>query len=461
MPVQLEILLITSFRFFKRTRQKFCFCYRGTVWRVAHGFLFLLWLSCSTLSSFGQERLNMFPEFTVDTSRNYLRTVVQQALSQSSDQEGIHLIIANVQSQLGLKEDAEKTARLGLEENSESLDLLVFLADLFMREWRLDEGRLLLEKARRLEPANASISIRLGRLLSRIGESENARESYISAIKMDPGNYLPFLLLGQSLVKEGLYKEGLGHLEKACKLAPEESPVRYALWRVQMRLGWQDEAEKHRSVFETLKQKDMEAADKVNAERNNEEEMRGLAASFHMKIARLFLDQKDEMMAESHFRQAVHVAPQFSTAHHILATFYLQRNRPLQAKFSFEQLVELQPNHAGYRTDFGTLLLQTKDYAAGVKELRRALALDPDQPQALHNLARFYLGQGKNPAAALPLCQRLVQKSPNAPNYDLFAWACYANGRVEEAVSAAAEAVRRTPNNPAYKTRLQKLKRIR
>lgn len=455
----MQLLSIKPARFSKITRQRFC--HREETRRVAHVFLFLLWAVCSILSLFAQDRLNKFPEFTVDASRDYLETVVQRAFSQSSDREGVHLIIANVQSRLGLKEDAEKTARLGLAKNPEQLDLLVFLGDLFMREGRLDEGRLLLERARRLEPANASISIRLGRLLSRIGESENARKSYISAIKMDPDNYMPFLLLGQSLAKEGLYGEALGHLEKACKLAPEESPVRYALWRVQMRLGKQDEAEKHRSVFETLKQKDMAAADKINAERNNEEEMRGLAASFHLKIARFFLDQKDVTKAESHFRQAVHVAPQLAAAHHLLANFYLHRNRPLQAKTSFDQLVQLQPNHAGYRTDLGTLLLQTKDYAAGVKELRGALALDPDQPQALHNLARFYLGQGKNPAAALPLCQRLVQKSPNAQNYDLFAWACYANGRVAEAVSAAAESVRRDPNNPAYKTRLQKLKRIR
>ena len=461
MPVQLEIFVNYTFPVFQKNKAKVLFLLWGTVGRVAYTFLSLLWAVCSILSLFAQERLNKFPEFKVNTSRDYLETVVQQAFYQSSDREGIHLIIAQTQSQLGLKEEAEKTARLGLEKNPKQLDLLVFLADLFMREGRLDEGRLLLERARRLEPTNASISIRLGRLLSRIGESENARKSYISAIKFAPGNYMPFLLLGQSLVKEGLYEEALGHLEKSCKLAPDESPVRYALWRVQMRLGRQDEAEKHRSVFENLKQKDIMAADKVNAERNNEEEMRGLAASFHLKMARFYLKQKDEAMAENHFRQAVQVAPQLSTAHHLLATFYLHRNQLLQAKTSFDQLVQLQPNQAGYRTDLGTLLLQTKDYAAGVKELRKALALDPDQPQALHNLARFYLGQGKNPAAALPLCKRLVQKSPNARNYDLFAWACFANGRVAEAVSAAAESVRRDPNNPAYKTRLQKLKRIR
>ena len=461
MPVQLEILLITPFRFFKRTRQKFCFCYEVPVWWVARGFLFLLWLSCSTLSSFGQERLNKFPEFTVDASRDYLKTVVRQELSRDLDREGVHLIIAQAQSQLGLREEAEKTARLGLKKNPKQLDLLVFLADLFMREGRLDEGRLLLEKARLLDPANASVHIRLGRLLSRIGESENARKSYISAIKIAPNNYMPFLLLGQSLVKEGLYEEALGHLETACKMAPEESPVRYLLWRVQMRLGRQDGAEKHRTVFETLKREDMAAADKVNAERNNDEEMRGLAASFHLKMARFYLERKDEGMAENHFQQAVSVAPQLAAAHHLLATFYLHRNRPLQAKTSFDQLVQIEPNHAGYRTDLGTLLLQTKDYAVGVKELRRALTLDPDQPQALHNLARFYLGRGKNPAAALPLCQRLVQKRPNARNYDLFAWACFANGQVVEAISAAAEAVRRDPNNHAYKTRLQKLKHIR
>ena len=433
--MQSEILLIQHSRFSKRTRQKFCFCRGEEARRAAHGFLLLLGMGAWVSSLFAQASLDPFPEFTVDTSRDYLETVVQQALSYASDREGIHLIIANVQSQLGLKEEAEKTARSGLAKNPEHPNLLVFLADILFRRGRLNEGLLLLERARRLDPGNASVYIRLGRFLSRIGEGENARKSYLSAIKIAPNNYMPFLLLGQSLVKEGFYEEALGHLKTAYKLAPEESHVVYALWRVQMHIGQQDEAEKHRSVFETLKQKDMDAADKINAERNNEEEMRGLAASFHLKIAHFFLDRKDETTAESHFRQSVRVAPQFAAAHHILATFYLRRNRPLQAKSRLEQLVQLQPNQAGYRTDLGTLLLQMKDYAAGVNELRRALALDPNQPQALHNLARFYLGQGKNPAAALLLCQRLVQKNPKARNYDLFAWALYANGRVASIIN--------------------------
>ncbi len=432
---------------------------RGGGQRIAQGVLLMLtgWAAFFAPS---QAQSGEFPEFTVASSRDYLQAVMETVRLQAADREGIHLILARLQMQLGLKAEAEKTARLGLAKNPKQPELLLFLANSLIKRERLSEARPLLAQACVQTPANIAPRILLGMLLDRLGDRKSARRVYLAAAQIAPGDHRPFLLLGQSLAKEGLFKDALGHLEKACSLAPKETTVHYTLWRVQMQLGQEEAAEQSLAAFETLKQSTMKAADKINAERDNEQEMRGLAASFHLKTARFFLDQKDVSTAESHFRQAVEVAPRFAKAHQLLATFYLQRNQPLQAKSSLERLVRLQPNQAGYRADLGALLLQTRNFNAGVKELQQALSLDPDQPQALHNLARFFLGQGRNAAAALSLSHKLVQKNPNARNYDLFAWACYANGRIAEAKSAAAAAVRYAPDNPAYKTRLQQLERL-
>jgi len=56
------------------------------------------------------------------------------------------------------------------------------------------------------------------------------------------------------------------------------------------------------------------------------------------------------------------------------------------------------------------------------------LELDPKQPGALGNLARFYLSSRQDLPEALGLCRRLVDSQPTAASYDLLGWACYANG---------------------------------
>jgi len=105
------------------------------------------------------------------------------------------------------------------------------------------------------------------------------------------------------------------------------------------------------------------------------------------------------------------------------------------------------------------LLLQLKD-PAGETELKRILELDSNQAQALHNLARYYLSNGRQLAEALTLCQRLVQVQSSAATYDLLGWAFYANGRTNEALTASAQAVARDPTNAVYRQRHDRLQQM-
>ncbi|MCZ7639955.1 MAG: hypothetical protein M5U12_30250 [Verrucomicrobia bacterium] len=89
--------------------------------------------------------------------------------------------------------------------------------------------------------------------------------------------------------------------------------------------------------------------------------------------------------------------------------------------------------------------------------MKQALELDPQQPAALNNLARLYLGTGAQRSAALELSRRLVEVQPVAASYDLLGWALYANGLTNEARVAAGKAVELDPTNTMYRARLQRL----
>jgi hypothetical protein len=57
----------------------------------------------------------------------------------------------------------------------------------------------------------------------------------------------------------------------------------------------------------------------------------------------------------------------------------------------------------------------------------------------------------------LELSRRLAHVQPTAANYDLLAWAFYANGQMGEARAASAESIERDPDNPVFQERYRRL----
>jgi Flp pilus assembly protein TadD len=222
-------------------------------------------------------------------------------------------------------------------------------------------------------------------------------------------------------------------------------------------LGEREAAAATLKTFQQLKGKEKSMAQSENAAYNDNHEMCGLAASIHTQSAALCFRQGQPALAEAHLKQAILVAPWQPQAYEMLAEILLRTTRWWEARSPCEALVRMQPKHAAYRAQLGTVLLQLNDASAGVEELRRALELDPNNPAALNNLARFYLGVRQELPAALELASRLVKVQPAAPSFDLLGWALYVNGKTNQARVAAGQAVARDPNNATYRERLRRL----
>ena len=88
--------------------------------------------------------------------------------------------------------------------------------------------------------------------------------------------------------------------------------------------------------------------------------------------------------------------------------------------------MRLRPEHAAYRINLGTLLLQLNDAPAAVRELNRALNLIPTNRSHSTIWPGFISEHAREIPRALELARRLATLQPTAANYDLLAWACYA-----------------------------------
>ena len=83
---------------------------------------------------------------------------------------------------------------------------------------------------------------------------------------------------------------------------------------------------------------------------------------------------------------------------------------------------------------------------------RQALTLNPDQPEALNNLAWVHILRGDNPTEAIILLERAIQADQeNHYRYlDSLGWALYRDGRTEEAIETLKTALAETPPEEKY-----------
>jgi Flp pilus assembly protein TadD len=266
--------------------------------------------------------------------------------------------------------------------------------------------------------------------------------------------------MGRLLLDLGETRLAICHLEKAGELDGRMAGAFYALWQARMRMGETNGATEALETFRKLQRAEQAELDARNAGYDDGKFMRALSAGFHTELAEYLLRKGRGPAAEAHLREAMRVGPEEVRAYEVLAAVLLRSERPEEARRIYETLVRINPARSEYRVNLGTLLLQLRDPAAAVEQLERALELEPEQPEALGNLARYYLTARTNLLEAMALSHRLVQSQPTAAGYDLLGWACFANGRVEEARSAAAQATKLAPTNAVYRERLRRLESL-
>jgi len=406
-----------------------------------------------------------WPEFRPDNSREYLTNIIQIVQVQTVTTNATHspeacFAQARVRSQLGEKEAAERWARRSLDHASNRVDIQLFLADLLVRQDRMEEAAQVLRQALAAKPDSAGGQRQLGGVLDRLGDREGACKAFEAAVQQAPRDATARLLLGRLLLDTGRPREAVANLQEACRLNPGLSGAFYALSEALGQLGDDEGARTSMQTFQRLKQREKAELDAQNLAYDDRKFMTALATGFHVEAATILLAQKQVDLAEANLRQALRISPDEPQAHEALATLLRQTGRLTEARTCYESLVRLNPNQAASHLNLGTLLLELKDYPAAVQSLERALAIDPKQPQALGNLARFHLSARRDLPKALELTRRLVEVRPVAANYDLLGWAYFANGQTNEARAAARQAVDLEPTNAGYRTRFERLRAL-
>jgi len=131
-----------------------------------------------------------------------------------------------------------------------------------------------------------------------------------------------------------------------------------------------------------------------------------------------------------------------------------------------EQQIARQPDNFQYYFMLGNLYYETGDFAAAEIQFKKALALNPDDPEALNNLAWLYatapVEELRKPADALRLAEKAARISPLPHILDTLGESYFVNGRYAEAVQALEAALAAGADNTGYYlAQLEKFRRYR
>ncbi|GBC59879.1 hypothetical protein DENIS_0820 [Desulfonema ishimotonii] len=143
-----------------------------------------------------------------------------------------------------------------------------------------------------------------------------------------------------------------------------------------------------------------------------------------------------------------------------------EAGKKLSADF-FEQVlqreIEKTPHDAELYSLLGDLYYSRGDYAETIAPYERAIALAPEAPQVLNNLAWLYATceteRLREPLRALTLAKRAAALSPEAHILDTLAESYYVNGEFEAAVTAGEQALQKAGKDRSYfKAQLKKFR---
>ncbi len=132
----------------------------------------------------------------------------------------------------------------------------------------------------------------------------------------------------------------------------------------------------------------------------------------------------------------------------ILGYIYSITGRFPLAKFEFHKLLEMGMKSVQIYASLAYIHYRQKKVEKSIELLEKALALDPEYPNALNSLGFIYADEDIDLKKALDCCKKAVFLRPDhAPYLDSLGWALFKNGNLAEARNHLRMALDRAPGN--------------
>lgn len=257
----------------------------------------------------------------------------------------------------GKNDEAEQEIRRELERNPDHLLLKASLADLYLRQGRLPEGRILAEEILARDPQHPQGLAIMGDILLKQRLSREALECYRQASNRDPRPYL-VLKVVRALKETGDTSEALQELERVLVRNPENVPFLKEKAVILNRLKRYDEA---LEIYEKLR-------------------MLAPADSFVQKeILRLRGRDRPQEQVLTDLQKVMGMDSRRDDAqmHGLLAEKLKGAGQVREAAVEYGAAAQLEPNNLYFVKQQGFCFYRLKKYGETIRSLSEVFKKDP------------------------------------------------------------------------------------
>jgi Flp pilus assembly protein TadD len=326
----------------------------------------------------------------------------------------------------------------------------------------LDQGRLQFLEALKLEPRFVPARLALAQLELARGESAKSAQTAEEILRMDPTNLTAMVVEAAGLLGMHEYARAREQINTALNLYPKNADARYQLAQVNFVEKRYKDAE---TEFQTLK----EAGDP-----------RGLPGMMESKIAQVQWGE-----AIKYVEDQLAKTPDRDDYRTVLGTIYHRAGRFADAIAQFQKLIDKHPDAGNVYLMLGESKRFAGDTNGAIEALKKAkslqpsnfapclalallydtsgrseearrsyedtLKLQPDNVDALNNLAYLKADSGVDLDQALAYAQRAQQKRPNDPEIqDTVALIYIRKNLTDDGLRMLRELVNQKPGSPTF-----------
>jgi tetratricopeptide (TPR) repeat protein len=334
------------------------------------------------------------------------------------------------------------------EGDAEAHNLLGFVLG---QQGDLSSALVQLQRAVALRPEFADAHYNLGVALWYSGSKDQAVSELRESIRLDPSAGATHAFLGTALRETGDLPGARLSLQRAIALLPPTAADYIDLGIVFLRAGDLDKAMGQFEAGLTSPAASLPKPDWDSAVADLRKVMAAnpARAEVHNMLG-LLLGRKGAASSEvaAEFREAIRLRPDFAEAQNNLGLVLTQANEDEAAITAFREAIRIRPNYAEAHANLGATLIPT-DGEQAIRELEKAVALEPASVKAQFNLATAYGASPKyGSEKEIALLRQVIAMAPAFPRARLaLGKALLQDGKVPEAVTELQEAARLDPQS--------------
>ncbi len=305
-----------------------------------------------------------------------------------------HIHVGEFDSALQVARETQKYAP-----NNPNSRLLEAMA--LMHLAKNDEARKIFDQLLAKYPQYAEAEIEFGALNAREKKYEAAREQFAKAYAANPADLRPLLGESETYIEEKQPAKALALLKGEAAAHPERTDIAREYTRLEARTGQLDAAlTGYQSLLEKSKQNPRDLA------------------QIHASMGELYVQKGDLPAAISSLDSARKLQPRSIPLLNFLAEVDARAGRTKEAQDAY----------------------------------RAVLAVDPNNPQALNNLAFAIAETGTNLDEALTMANKAKQQLPNVNQVsDTLGWIYIKKHMADSATDVFSALVAKAPENPTYR----------